>query len=219
LGRSWEGLEQRRRNDATRIAAALSKLTATLPRMYLHRRIHHCRVCGAKTSYRTPPDDNRERAICTACGEIHYENPLNVVGTVPVWGEQVLLCRRNIEPRYGFWTLPAGFLELGESLAEGAIRETVEEAGAHIELQDLFTVLNVVRVGQVHFFYRARMLNTELAPGPETIEARLFREDEVPWDELAFRTVRLTLEHYFADRRKATAETGAAFGLHCGDVS
>jgi ADP-ribose pyrophosphatase YjhB (NUDIX family) len=180
--------------------------------MSMPRRIQHCRVCGAATEYRVPPDDNRERAICTACGEIHYENPLNVVGTVPIWGDQVLLCRRNIEPRYGFWTLPAGFLELGESAAEGAIRETVEEAGANIELQDLFTLLNVVRVGQIHFYYRARMLDTGLAPGPETIEARLFREDEIPWDELAFRTVRLTLEHYFADRRSGS------FPLHTGDV-
>lgn len=183
--------------------------------MYLPRRIQHCRVCGAAAQYRVPADDNRERAVCTACGEIHYENPINVVGTVPVWGDQVLLCRRNIEPRFGFWTLPAGFLELGESLAEGAIRETVEEAGAHIALQDLLTVLNVVRVGQVHFFYRARMLDTHLDPGPETIEARLFREDEVPWDELAFRTVRQTLEHYFAQRRLG----GENFELCCGDVS
>lgn len=169
--------------------------------MQLPRRIQHCRVCGAKAVYRVPADDNRERAVCTACGEIHYENPLNVVGTVPVWGDQVLLCRRNIEPRYGFWTLPAGFMELGESTADGALRETIEEAGAEVEMQDLFSVLNVVRVGQVHFFYRARMLNTTLAPGPETIEARLFREDEIPWDELAFRTVRQTLELFFQDRR------------------
>ena len=181
--------------------------------MFLPRRIQHCRVCGAATAYRVPPDDNRERATCGACCEIHYENPINVVGTVPVWGTEVLLCRRNIEPRYGFWTLPAGFLELGESTAEGALRETVEEAGANVELQDLYTVLNVVRVGQVHFYYRARMLDTALAPGPETIEARLFREDEVPWDQLAFRTVRQTLEHYFADRRSGS------FGLHTGDIS
>jgi ADP-ribose pyrophosphatase YjhB (NUDIX family) len=180
--------------------------------MSMPRRIQHCRACGAPTAYRVPPDDNRERAICTACCEIHYENPLNVVGTVPVWGDQVLLCRRNIEPRHGYWTLPAGFLELGETAAEGAIRETVEEAGANIELQDLYTLLNVVRVGQIHFYYRARMLDTTLAPGPETIEARLFREDEIPWHELAFRTVRLTLEHYFADRR-----TGI-FPLHAGDL-
>jgi ADP-ribose pyrophosphatase YjhB (NUDIX family) len=181
--------------------------------MFQSRHIQHCRVCGAATLYRTPPDDNRERAVCTACGEIHYENPLNVVGTVPVWADQVLLCRRNIEPRYGYWTLPAGFLELGESIAQGAVRETVEEAGANIELQDLFTMLNVVRVGQVHFYYRARMLDTTLDPGPETIEARLFREDEIPWEELAFRTVRLTLEHYFEDRRRG------GYTLHAGDVS
>ena len=180
--------------------------------MFLPRRIKHCRVCGAPANYRVPADDNRERAVCTACGEIHYENPINVVGTLPVWGEQVLLCRRNIEPRYGFWTLPAGFLELGESTADGALRETDEEAGARVELQGLFTVLNVVRVGQVHLYYRARMLDTSLAPGPETIEARLFREDEVPWDQIAFRTVRQTLEHFFADRQRGR------FGLHTGDI-
>jgi ADP-ribose pyrophosphatase YjhB (NUDIX family) len=176
------------------------------------RRIQHCRVCGSPTRYQVPADDNRERAVCTACGEIHYENPLNVVGTVPVWGEQVLLCRRAIEPRHGMWTLPAGFMELGESTAEGALRETVEEAGAHVELQGLFSVLNVVRVGQVHLFYRARMLDTHLDPGPETLEARLFREDEVPWDELAFRTVRQTLELFFEDRRKGL------FTVHAGDI-
>jgi ADP-ribose pyrophosphatase YjhB (NUDIX family) len=181
--------------------------------MHLPRRIQHCRVCGAATQYRVPPDDNRERAICSACGEIHYENPLNVVGTVPVWGDQVLLCRRNIEPRHGMWTLPAGFMELGESTQEGALRETIEEAGANVEMQELFSVLNVVRVGQVHFFYRARMLDTSLNPGPESIEARLFREDEVPWDLLAFRTVRQTLELFFADRRHGQ------FSVHAQDIS
>ena len=181
--------------------------------MFLPRRIKFCRVCGTEVAYRIPADDNRERAVCAACGEIHYENPINVVGTVPVWDGQVLLCRRNIEPRYGLWTLPAGFMELAESTAEGAVRETVEEAGAHIELLDLFTVLNVVRAGQVHMFYRARMLDTHLDPGPETIEARLFREDEVPWDQLAFRTVRVTLEHFFADRQRGT------YAVHAGDIT
>ena len=180
--------------------------------MFMPRRIQHCRLCGARTTYRVPADDNRERAVCVACGEIHYENPINVVGTVPVWGEQVLLCRRAIEPRRGLWTLPAGFLELGESTAAGALRETDEEAGARVELGALFTVLNVVRVGQLHLFYLARMVDTHLAPGPETTEARLFREDEVPWDEIAFRTVRQTLEHYFADRARGS------FGLHTGDI-
>lgn len=176
------------------------------------RRIQHCRVCGQRTAYRVPDGDNRERAVCSACGEVHYENPLNVVGTLPVWGAQVLLCRRNIEPRFGLWTLPAGFMELGETAAQGALRETDEEAGAHIELQQLFTLLNVVRVGQVHFFYLARMLDMHLAPGPETIEARLFDEADVPWEELAFRTVRTTLEHFFADRRRGR------FELHTGDI-
>jgi ADP-ribose pyrophosphatase YjhB (NUDIX family) len=176
------------------------------------RRIQHCRVCGGATEYQVPAGDNRERAVCSACGEIHYENPLNVVGTLPVWGEQVLLCRRAIEPRRGLWTLPAGFMELGETVAEGAARETVEEAGARIELQGLYTLLNVVRVGQVHLFYRARMLDPSLDPGVETLEARLFTEAEVPWDELAFRTTRRTLERFFEDRR------AGRFGVHVEDI-
>jgi ADP-ribose pyrophosphatase YjhB (NUDIX family) len=187
--------------------------TATLAAMLVPRLIKHCRACGTAVNYLTPPDDNRDRAVCPACATVHYENPLNVVGTVPVWGDQVLLCRRNIEPRFGLWTLPAGFMELGETTAEGALRETLEEAGAQVEMQDLFSVLNVARVGQVHLFYRARMLSTHLAPGPETIEARLFREEDIPWDELAFRTVRETLHFYFADRRTQQ------FGVHCADIA
>lgn len=178
--------------------------------------IKHCRECGSPVVYRLPDDgDTRQRAVCPQCQTIHYENPLNVVGTVPYWGdtgEYVLLCKRNIEPRWGKWTLPAGFMELGETTAEGARRETDEEAGATIELEGLFTVLNVVRAGQVHLFYRARMLDTRLDPGPETLEARLFREHEIPWDQIAFRTVRETLEHFFADRRDGV------FGVHVGDV-
>ena len=177
------------------------------------RQIKHCRACGSPVNYVVPADDNRERAVCPSCGTIHYENPLNVVGTVPVWGERVLLCRRNIEPRYGLWTLPAGFMELGETTAEGALRETDEEAGARIELEGLFTLLNVVRVGQVHLFYRARLLDDRFAPGPETIEARLFAEHEIPWDEIAFRTVRETLRHYFADRAEGQ------FRIHTADIS
>ena len=181
--------------------------------MFMPRSIKHCRACGGEVRYATPADDNRDRATCTVCTTIHYENPLNVVGTVPVWEGRVLLCRRNIEPRRGFWTLPAGFMELGETTAEGAVRETVEEAGARIELQELFTLLNVVRVGQVHLFYRARLLDIDFAPGPETIEAELFREDDVPWDEIAFRTTRRTLEFYYADRR------AGRFEIHFGDIT
>jgi len=180
--------------------------------MLFSRRIEHCQVCGTRVEYRVPDDDNRERAVCPACQHIHYVNPLNVVGTLPVWGDKVLLCRRNIEPRKGLWTLPAGFMELGESTEEGAARETDEEAGARIEMQGLYCVINVLTAGQVHFFYRARLLDTDFAPGPETIEAQLFSEAEIPWDELAFRTVRMTLEQFFADR------VDGQFAVHCADI-
>jgi len=178
--------------------------------------IKHCRECGAAVQYRQPDDgDTKPRAVCTACATVHYENPLNVVGTVPVWGETgeyVLLCMRNIEPRRGKWTLPAGFMELGETTAEGALRETDEEAGAEIEMGALFTLMNVPRVGQVHMYYRARLLSDRFNPGFETMEARLFLQADIPWEEIAFRTVRETLEHYFADR-----EAGH-FGFHVSDI-
>lgn len=180
---------------------------------YAHT-IHFCRQCGVSVEHRVPDDgDTRVRAICPSCGTIHYQNPLNVVGTVPHLGDQVLLCKRNIEPRRGFWTLPAGFMELGESTAEGALRETLEEAGAEIELEGLFTVLNVVRVGQVHLYYRARLLSERFDPGHETQEACLFREHEIPWEDIAFRTVKETLERFFADRRRGE------FGIHSGDIN
>jgi len=181
----------------------------------LHRPlIQHCKACGSAVVYRLPDDgDTRERAVCTRCHTVHYENPLNVVGTVPVWGDKVLLCKRNIEPRLGKWTLPAGFMELGETVAQGAARETVEEAGAQFEMQELFALMNVTRVGQVHFFYRAQLTSDQFDPGHETMEARLFAEHEVPWDELAFRTVKETLQHYFAD-----AKTGQ-FGVHHVDIT
>ncbi|WP_406625556.1 NUDIX hydrolase [Acidovorax sp. SDU_ACID1] len=181
--------------------------------MTFRRPIQHCRACGSAVVYRVPDDgDTRERAVCPACGTIHYENPLNVVGTVPALGDRVLLCKRNIEPRWGKWTLPAGFMELDETTAQGAARETDEEAGAQIEMGPLFSVLNVPRVGQVHLFYLATLLSDRFNPGYETIEARLFTEDEIPWDELAFRTVKATLERYFADRR------AGRFGMHCIDI-
>jgi ADP-ribose pyrophosphatase YjhB (NUDIX family) len=170
--------------------------------MMLRPPIKHCTNCGTAVVYRIPDDgDTKLRAICTACHTVHYENPLNVVGTVPHWGDQVLLCKRNIEPRFGKWTLPAGFMELNETVAEGAARETLEESGAQFEMEGLFSLVNVPRVGQVHLFYRARLLSCTFDPGFETIEARLFTEAEIPWDEIAFRTVKETLERYFADRR------------------
>ncbi len=176
--------------------------------------IKHCKNCGTAVVYRIPDDgDTKQRAVCPACHTVHYENPLNVVGTVPHWGEQVLLCKRNIEPRYGKWTLPAGFMELGETLAEGAARETVEEAGAQFEMEGLFSILNVARVGQVHMFYRARLTSDQFDPGTETIEAKLFLESDIPWGEIAFRTVKETLERYFADRR------AGQFSIHTVDIT
>lgn len=184
----------------------------------MHRSpIQHCRQCGSPVAYRIPDDgDTKPRAVCTVCHTIHYENPLNVVGTVPVWGasgEHVLLCKRNIEPRFGKWTLPAGFMELNETTAQGAARETVEEAGAQFEMGEIFTLMNVARVGQVHIYYRARLLSDQFNPGVETIEARLFTEADIPWDEIAFRTVKETLEHYFADRRRGQ------FDFHAIDIA
>jgi len=143
---------------------------------------------------------------------VHYENPLNVVGTIPVWGEQVLLCKRNIEPRIGKWTLPAGFMELQETTAEGAARETVEEAGAQFTMGPLFSLINVARVGQVHLFYRAELTSDAFDPGTETMEAQLFHEADIPWDELAFHTVQETLRHFFADR------AAGHFGFHILDI-
>ena len=182
--------------------------------MTFRSQIQYCRQCGSSVEHRVPDDgDTRPRAVCPACQTIHYENPLNVVGTIPVLADgRVLLCKRNIEPQLGKWTLPAGFMELGETTSQGAARETDEEAGAQFEIGALFSLMNVPRVGQVHMYYRATLLSDQFNPGVETMEARLFSEAEVPWDELAFRTVKETLEHFFADRQRGQ------FGVHLVDL-
>ena len=181
----------------------------------MHRHIiKHCRACGTSVELRVPDDgDTRERAVCPACGTIHYVNPLLVVGTVPYLGDQVLLCKRAIEPRYGKWTLPAGFMELGETMAQGAARETAEEAGAEVEMGAFFSAMSIPRVGQVHVFYLARLLHDRFDPGHESLEARLFTEHDLPWDELAFTTVRETLKCFFAARRLGQ------FGVHDVDIT
>ncbi len=155
-----------------------------------------------------PPDDNRQRDVCEHCGAIHYQNPRNVVGVLPVWQDKILLCRRAIEPRYNTWTLPAGFMELGETTAHGAVRETDEEAGVQIELGPLYTVIDVPHAEQVHFFYLAKVLDPRLNPGHETLEAAYFSANEIPWENLSFRTVITTLKHYLQDK-----ETGV-FPIH-----
>jgi len=175
--------------------------------------IKHCKQCGTAVEHRIPDDgDTKIRAVCPQCKTIHYVNPLNVVGTIPVWGDKVLLCKRNIEPRFGKWTLPAGFMEMGETTAQGAARETDEEAGAQFEMQELFSLVNVARVGQVHLFYRAQLTSDQFQPGIETQEAVLFSEEDIPWEDLAFRTVKETLERFFADRK------AGSFGFHVLDI-
>lgn len=177
-----------------------------------------CSSCGQAVVHKVPAGDNRPRYCCEGCGAIHYENPRLVVGTVPVFEGKVLLCKRAIEPRYGFWTLPAGFMENGESVAEGATRETVEEAGAQIDIGALFSVLDVPHVHQVHVFYLALMRTAALDPGEETLEARLFDEHEIPWDELAFPTVKNTLRWYFEDRLNGSLPSFVAAGTGAVEV-
>ena len=172
-----------------------------------------CANCGSPVARRVPPGDSLPRWVCDACGEIHYENPKLVVGTVPEHGGRLLLCRRAIEPRYGYWTLPAGFMENDESTGQAALRETLEEAGTAVELGAPFTLLSIPRVNQVHLFYLARLDVLDFKPGEETLEVALFDEAAIPWRELAFRTVATTLRHWFADRGRG------AFGFHAEDIS
>jgi ADP-ribose pyrophosphatase YjhB (NUDIX family) len=161
-----------------------------------------CSNCGAAVARRVPPGDSLPRSVCDACGTIHYENPKLVLGSIPEWQGRVLLCRRAIEPRYGYWTLPAGFMENGESAGEAAARETMEEAGARIELLPAFSMVSVPYVNQVHVFFRARLLDLDFKAGVESIEVALFEEARMPWKDIAFRTVGLTLKHWFADRSR-----------------
>lgn len=162
--------------------------------------MNYCSQCAAPLTRVIPDGDDRLRHVCTACRHVHYQNPRVVTGTLPVHGERVLLCKRAIAPRLGFWTLPAGFLENGESTDEGAVRETWEEALARVEIDGLYTLFNLPQIAQVHLFFRARLLNLDFAAGVESIEVRLFSEAEIPWQQLAFPVVSSTLRHYFADR-------------------
>lgn len=163
--------------------------------------MNFCSNCGERVSLRIPDGDNRQRYVCGACQFIHYQNPKMVVGAIPEWGDRILLCKRAIEPRHGKWTLPAGFMENGETVAEGAARETLEEANARVEIGDLYSMISVPHVDQVHLFYRARLLDLDFSAGTESLEVALFEESEIPWKEIAFRTISTTLQRYFADRR------------------
>ncbi len=148
-----------------------------------------------------PAGDNRARFVCTACGFVHYRNPLIVAGCVPEFDGKILLCRRAIEPRHGYWTVPAGFMELRESLPEAALRETWEEALARVELGHLFAVVDVVHAGQVHVFFTGKLAAPDFAPGEESLETKLFSPDDIPWDDLAFPSVRVALQRYLENQR------------------
>ncbi|MGH8802295.1 MAG: NUDIX hydrolase, partial [Casimicrobiaceae bacterium] len=163
--------------------------------------MNFCSQCGARgLEFRVPDGDTRPRYVCAACGTVHYQNPKVVVGNLPVWEGRVLLCRRAIEPQRGLWTLPAGFLENGETLAQGALRETLEEACARVGIDELFTLISLPQINQVYVMFRARLLDLDFGPGPESLEVALFDERDVPWEELAFRTIARTLRNYFRDR-------------------
>ncbi|HEX5126474.1 MAG TPA: NUDIX hydrolase [Rhodocyclaceae bacterium] len=162
--------------------------------------MNFCSKCSARVSLQIPAGDNLPRFVCENCGEIHYQNPKVVVGALATWEDRILLCKRAIEPRRGMWTLPAGFMENAETTGQAALRETLEEASARIELIDAYTLVNVPHISQVHIFYRAKLLDADFAAGVESLEVGLFGENEIPWQDIAFRSVILTLKHFFADR-------------------
>lgn len=159
-----------------------------------------CSECGHAVERLIPAGDHLPRHVCPACKTIHYQNPRIITGCVPVWEDRILICRRAIEPRYGFWTLPAGFMENGETVQAGAARECQEEALAEVEMGSLLAVVNVLHTHQVHMMFRAKLSNLNFAAGPESLEVKLVREQEIPWPELAFGSVRFTLERFLADR-------------------
>jgi ADP-ribose pyrophosphatase YjhB (NUDIX family) len=174
--------------------------------------MNYCSECGARVELRIPAGDTLPRHVCQRCATIHYLNPKLVIGCVAQWQGDILLCRRAIEPRYGRWTLPAGFMENGESTTQAALRETLEEACARIEIDALFALVNVPYINQVHLFYRGRLLDTDYGAGAESLETALFSEASIPWQNLAFRSVALCLKAYFDDRR------GGRFGFHEDDL-
>lgn len=175
--------------------------------------IKFCTQCASPVSLRVPAGDTLPRHVCNQCGHIHYENPRIVVGCIATWEDQILLCRRAIEPRHGFWTLPAGFMENGETTAEAAARETLEEACAEVVIGAPFAMVNVAHINQVHLFYRGHLPAPEFGAGEESLETALFAEHAIPWDEIAFRSVSLCLKRFLEDRAKGH------YGFHTADLA
>lgn len=173
----------------------------------------YCSQCGGPITRHVPTGDTHVRDVCASCQTIHYQNPKMVVGCIPEWEDRILLCRRAIEPRVGLWTLPAGFMELHETTAQAAAREAREEANAATEIGELYTLYSLPHINQVYLIYRARLLNLGFSPGDESLDVQLFREEEIPWPEMAFPVVTRTLQLYFADRSRGN------FRVHHGDFT
>ena len=159
--------------------------------------MNFCSNCGNPVKFGSVPDDDNPRYFCEQCGAIHYENPKLVTGCLPRWEDQILLCKRAIEPRKGLWTLPAGFLEMGESVEQGAARETLEEANARVEIVRVFSIYSLPQIGQVYLIFLADLKDLDFHPGKESLEVRLFGKEEVPFGQIAFTAIRFTLEKYF----------------------
>jgi len=162
--------------------------------------LNYCPECGHQTTTKIPEGDNRERQVCDACNTIHYHNPKNVCGCILEWQGKVLLCKRSIEPRYGYWTLPAGFMENNESTMDGAAREAFEEANATAVNLKLFGLYNLPRISQVYLMFHGELKDGYMKAGEESLDVGLFSSDEIPWDELAFPVVTESLQRYFEDR-------------------
>lgn len=168
--------------------------------------MNFCSQCGQPVASEIPPGDTLERFVCQSCKTIHYQNPRLVVGCVPDCDGSILLCKRAIEPRRGYWTVPAGFMELGESLAEAAARETQEEALASVNLGPIIAIVDVIQAGQVHLFFEATMTEPVYGAGDESLETRLFPPEELPWEAIAFPSVTIALEQHLANRKSGVRE-------------
>ncbi|MBQ0729719.1 MAG: NUDIX hydrolase [Oleispira antarctica] len=179
-----------------------------------------CSECAQPISQLVPEGDNRQRYVCLSCDIVHYKNPSIVAGTLPTYQEQILLCKRAIEPRKGYWTLPAGFMENGETTEEGALRETLEEANARIKNPRLYTMITVPHISQVHIFFHGELADLDFSCGPESLEVQLFDEVDIPWQELAFPTTSKTLKHFFSDRQTILNENlSTQLPTHVFDIS
>ncbi len=172
----------------------------------------YCSRCGSTVTLEIPAGDDRPRYTCHACGMIHYQNPRVVVGCIPEWQDKILFCRRAIEPRYGYWTLPAGYLENGETVAEGARRETLEEAGAAVHELSPYGLYNICYVNQIYLMFRGRLAGPDATAGNESLDARLLGVHEIPWDDLAFPVIEKTLIRYVKDRSRSE------FTFHIDDI-